>query len=250
MEVRLLLTATTDSTSIQPIDASLESIDLLASDDWRISSEDLWLEGSSADFDSAFSDFAFDTADISLSDLTGSAAAEGTDIQSVVAPYTAQIEEAAAGFTQTTTDAWQGTQQQTAEAQTASMPPEDGEAPIDEEHSVETDSWLAAFLGTDHEADAQTSNLNPDATQQPSVEPAGDGSQLADDAANLPEPTVGGGFTTSTTVNGDTTTTTYALTSSISLETGSMANGVSNDESRWDIPDDWIDQAGTSPDDS
>ena len=189
-------------------------------------------------------------AGFGLNDFSGTAAINGTEFEPIVSPYGEQIDGAAAGFTESTMNTWQGTQQQTANVPTAAASPENGDAPNASGDSGTTDPWLAAFFG-----DGQNTSLNS-AANSPNLQ----GNSLrtamtppwenAGGDDNLPEPTVGGGFTTTTTVNGDTTTTTYTLTSSISFESGSMAGGDQSDDTRWDIPVDWTDKAGTIPDGS
>lgn len=190
-------------------------------------------------------------AGFGMNDFSGTAATDGTELGPIVGPYSGQIDGAAAGFTETAMSTWQGTQQQTTDPQlTTVATPGAGDVPSTSGNSGATDPWVSAFFG-----DGQTSatNSNVDASDVPEQQ-SGNGddaaSETADGDDNLPEPTVSGGFTTTTTVNGDATTTTYTLTSSISLESGSMAGGDQTDGSRWEVPAEWTDKAGTIPDDS
>ena len=190
-------------------------------------------------------------AGFGLDDFSGTAATDGTELGPIVGPYSSQIDGAAAGFTETAISTWQGTQQQTADPQPTTVATQGaGDMPSTSGNSGATDPWVSAFFG-----DGQTSatNSNVDASDVPEQQP-GNGedadAETADGDDNLPEPTISGGFTTTTTVNGDATTTTYTLTSSISLESGSMAGGDQNDDSRWQVPAEWTDKAGTIPKDS
>ncbi|MEZ6128532.1 MAG: hypothetical protein R3C59_07600 [Planctomycetaceae bacterium] len=194
-------------------------------------------------------------AGFSLDDLTGTTAMEQTELDDVVSPYSEQIDEAAAGFAATTTDTWQEAQQQTVDAQTADGPtaaaaPEDDSSANDAADPTGIDPWLAAFFGDDQDA-----TTNPAAADSVPIQPApangeSDASALpdGDSTETLPEPTVTDEFTTTTTVDGDFTTTTYVLTSSISVETGSMAEGDQADDSRWNVPEEWTSKASTIPD--
>jgi hypothetical protein len=113
-----------------------------------------------------------------------------------------------------------------------------------------TDPWMAAFFDNGQTSTTGSTANASEATEQQSANDDDAATETAEGDASLPEPTVSGGFTTTTTVNGDATTTTYTLTSSISLESGSMAGGDPNNNSRWDIPTDWIDTASTIPEES
>ncbi|MEZ6127585.1 MAG: hypothetical protein R3C59_02820 [Planctomycetaceae bacterium] len=194
-------------------------------------------------------------AGFSLDDLTGTTAMEDTELDEVVSPYSEQMDEAAADFAATTTDTWQEAQQQTVDAQapdgpTAAAAPEDDGSANNADDPTDIDPWLAAFFGDDQDA-----TTNPAAADSGTIQPApangeGDASALpdGDSTETLPEPTVTDEFTTTTTVDGDFTTTTYVLTSSISLETGSMAEGDQADDSRWNVPEEWTSKASTIPD--
>jgi hypothetical protein len=189
-------------------------------------------------------------AGFGMNDFSGTAATDGTELGPIVGPYSGQIDGAAAGMTETAMSTWQGTQQQTTDPQlTTVATPGAGDVPSTSGNSGATDPWVSAFFG-----DGQTSatNSNVDASDVPEQQTgSGDDadSETADGDDNLPEPTVSGGFTTTTTVNGDAITTTYTLTSSISLESGSMAGEDQNDDSRWKVPAEWTDKAGTIPKD-
>ena len=189
-------------------------------------------------------------AGFGMNDFSGTAATDGTELGPIVGPYSGQIDGAAAGMTETAMSTWQGTQQQTTDPQlTTVATPGAGDVPSTSGNSGATDPWVSAFFG-----DGQTSatNSTADASDVPEQQPANSydsDSETADGDDNLPEPAVSGGFTTITTVNGDATTTTYTLTSSISLQSGSMAGGDQNDDSRWKVPAEWTDKAGTIPKD-
>lgn len=187
---------------------------------------------------------------VGLDELSGTAATSGTELEQIVEPYSEQIDEAASGFSESTMSTWQGTQLQTANVPTSGASPENGDVLNTSSDAGPSDPWLAAFFGDDQNTPSSPTANTADPTEQL---PAGGDDPASENEGgddNLPEPTVSGGFTTTTTVNGDTTTTTYTLTSSISLESGSMVGGDQSDDSRWDIPLDWTDKAGTIPDDS
>jgi hypothetical protein len=190
-------------------------------------------------------------AGFGMNNFSGTAATNGNELRPIVGPYSGQIDGAAAGLTETAMSSWQGTQQQTTDPQfTTLVTPGTGDVPSTSNNSGATDPWVSAFFG-----DGQTSATNStidasDVQEQQSGNGDDADAETADGDDNLPKPTVSGGFTTTTTVNGDATTTTYTLTSSISLESGSMAGGDETDGSRWEVPAEWTDKAGTIPKDS
>ena len=186
-----------------------------------------------------------------LNDFSGSAATDGTELGQVVGPYSAQIDGAGAGFTETTMSTWQGMQQQTSDQQfTTVASPRASDSPSTSGESDATDPWISAFLGDDQNTSSSSTEETSDTTKPQPTNCDDTDSENAGGDSNLREPTVSSEFTTTTTVNGNATTTTYTLTSSISLESGSMAGGDQNDDSRWDIPTDWIDKTGTIPEES
>jgi len=141
-------------------------------------------------------------AGFGLNDFSGSAATDGTELGQVVGPYNAQIDGAAAGFTETTMSTWQGTQQQTSDQQfTTVASPGAGDSPSTSGDSDATDPWISAFLGDDQNTSSSSTEETSDTTEpQP---PDGDDtdSENAGGDSNLPEPTVSSEFTTTTTVN-------------------------------------------------
>jgi hypothetical protein len=190
-------------------------------------------------------------AGFGLNDFSGTAATAGTELGPIVGPYSGQIDGAAAGFTETAMSTWQGTQQQTTDPRfTTDATPGAGDVPSTSGDSGATDPWVSAFFGDGQTSATNSTGIASDAPEQQSGNGDDADSGTADGDDNLPEPTVTGGFTTTTTVNGDATTTTYTLTSSISLESGSMAGGDQTDGSRWEVPAEWTDKAGTIPKDS
>jgi hypothetical protein len=186
-----------------------------------------------------------------LNDFSGTAATDGTELGPIVGPYSGQIDGAAAGLTETAMSTWQGTQQQTTGPQfTTDATPGAGDVPSTSGVSGATDPWVSEFFG-DGQTPATNSTVDDsDVPEQQSGNGDDADAETADGDFNLPEPTVSGGFTTTTTVNGDATTTNYTLTSSISLESGSLAGGDQTDDGRWEVPAEWTDKAGTIPDDS
>jgi len=190
-------------------------------------------------------------AGFGLNDLSGSAMTAGTELGPIVSPYSTQIDEAAAGFSTTAMSTWQGTQQPTSDPQfTTVVSPGTGDSATTAGDSGTTDPWMASFFDNGQTSTTESTADASEVIEQQSANDDETATETAGDEAGLPEPTVSGGFTTTTTVNGDVTTTTYTLTSSISLESGSMAGGDPNDNSRWDIPADWIDTASTIPEES
>ena len=190
-------------------------------------------------------------AGFGLDDFSGTAATDGTELGPIVGPYSGQIDGAAAGFAETAMSTWQGTQQQTTDPQSATVASQGvGDVPSTSGNSGAADPWVSAFFGDGQTSATNSSGIASDAPEQQSGNGDDADSETADGDDNLPEPTVSGGFTTTTTVDGDASTTTYTLTSSISLESGSMAGGDQNDDSRWQVPAEWTDKAGTIPKDS
>jgi hypothetical protein len=190
-------------------------------------------------------------AGFGMNNFSGTAATDGTELGPIVGPYSGQIDGAAAGFTETAMGTWQGTQQQTADPQPTTVATQGaGDVPSTSGNSGATDPWVSAFLGDGQASATNSTGIASDAPEQQSGNGDDADAETADGDDNLPEPTVSGGFTTTITVNGDATTTTYTLTSSISLESGSMAGGDQNDGSRWEVPAEWTDKAGTIPKDS
>ena len=186
-----------------------------------------------------------------MNDLSGSATTAGTQLGPIVSPYSGQIDAAAAGFSTTAMSTWQGTQQPTSDPQfTTVASPGAGDTATTSGASATTDPWMASFFDNGQTATTGSTANASEATEQQTTNDDDAATETAEGDASLPEPTVSGGFTTTTTVNGDATTTTYTLTSSISLESGSMAGGDPNNNSRWDIPTDWIDTASTIPEES